>query len=269
MKLGRDRPSPSARSGPRRKQPLIPAECVFALCGLRLIKPTSLIRDADLNLRIAGLPALPDVGSSETELRRPTCPFVQVIIEPARLTRDAPPVFSGGVFVCPAEVTQGFSPGGEAHGERRLLLRQKAPGGSPGIASPSGGGAERSEAEGVRDDGEPLSALRAASPLGGSSGSAAARRAIVVEWGFGSGDTVLRVLPGFLHEEKAPSPGQRKTPGLSTGGLEFTCAGIRRCPGPSWPRQPSGSRQRWRRPSGRPACRTRRRRHSRPCRCSS
>lgn len=57
---------------------------------LRFVKPTFLIRDADLSLPIAGLPALPDVGSSETELRRPTCYLVQVITEPQR---------HGGVFL--------------------------------------------------------------------------------------------------------------------------------------------------------------------------
>ena len=43
-----------------------------------------------MSLPIAGLPALPDVGSSETELRRPTCYLVQVITEPQR---------HGGVFL--------------------------------------------------------------------------------------------------------------------------------------------------------------------------
>ena len=40
-----------------------------------------------MNLRIAGLPAFSDVGSNETELRRPTCLFVQVITGSARHLR--------------------------------------------------------------------------------------------------------------------------------------------------------------------------------------
>ena len=40
-------------------------------------------------------------------------------------------------------------------------------------------------------------------------------------------------------------------------------------PGPAWPRRSSGSRPHWRPASDRPACRTPRRRRSRPCRCSS
>ena len=40
----------------------------------------------------------PDVGSSETELRRPTCPIVQVIIGPARHLRGTPSGLSWGSF---------------------------------------------------------------------------------------------------------------------------------------------------------------------------
>ena len=39
-----------------------------------------------------------DVGSSETELRRPTCPIVQVIIGPARHLRGTPSGLSWGSF---------------------------------------------------------------------------------------------------------------------------------------------------------------------------
>ena len=45
---------------------------------------------------------MPDVGSSETELRRPTCYFVQVITEPARHERGIPSGFPEGVFIVPA-----------------------------------------------------------------------------------------------------------------------------------------------------------------------
>lgn len=78
---------------PANSREIIPAVCVPSVSDMWLIKPTSLIRDADLNLRIAGLPVFsaPDVGSSETELRRPTCPFVQVIIGPTRHLRDGSP----------------------------------------------------------------------------------------------------------------------------------------------------------------------------------
>ena len=41
----------------------------------------------------------PEVGSSETELRRPTCLCVQVTIEPARHTRRAPPGNRGSFFL--------------------------------------------------------------------------------------------------------------------------------------------------------------------------
>ena len=152
----------------------------------RPIKPTSLIRDADLSLRIAGLPVLtePDVGSSETELRRPTCPFVQVIIGPARHKRENPRRETCGDFFVPEQK-------GQAAG-----LKQKSRG---------AGSAPRREGRAVKE--------------------------------------LKRCAKRF--------------------------SSIRRCPGPSWPRPPSGSRRRWRRPSDRRACRIPQRRRSRPCRCSS
>ena len=64
--------------------------CSRCHIDLGFVKPTFLIRDADLNLRIAGLPTFgPDVGSRETELRRPTCYLVQVITEPQRHGGDS------------------------------------------------------------------------------------------------------------------------------------------------------------------------------------
>ena len=50
---------------------------MLPLQAVRLVKPTSLIRDADLSLRIAGLPVRTYTGrrKRETELRRPTCYF--------------------------------------------------------------------------------------------------------------------------------------------------------------------------------------------------
>ena len=42
---------------PEEKINIIPAVCVLPFQAFWPIKPTSLIRDADLNLRIAGLPA--------------------------------------------------------------------------------------------------------------------------------------------------------------------------------------------------------------------
>ena len=53
-----------------------------------------------MNLRIAGLPAFSDVGSNETELRRPTCSFVQVIIGLTRHLRVLPRrLVFGEVFI--------------------------------------------------------------------------------------------------------------------------------------------------------------------------
>jgi hypothetical protein len=51
----------------------MPALPVLPFEAVRPVKPTSLIRDADLSLRIAGLPAYAGRRKRETELRRPTC----------------------------------------------------------------------------------------------------------------------------------------------------------------------------------------------------
>ena len=68
------------------------------------------------------------------------------------------------------------------------------------------------------------------------------------------------------------APGHKKTAGRPTGGFAYSMGlqvRITRCPGPSWPGPPSGSRPHWRPPSGRRACRIPRRRRSRPGRCSA
>ncbi len=75
-----------------------------------------------------------------------------------------------------------------------------------------------------------------------------------------------------IPNSKLSSPEQKKTAGRPTGGFAYSMGlqvRITRCPGPSWPGPPSGSRPHWRPPSGRRACRTPRRRRSRPGRCSA
>ena len=67
--------------------------------AVRLVKPTSLIRDADLSLRIAGLPVYtPDEGSAKQNLGDPPAIIVQVIIGPARQKWDIPRITPGDIY---------------------------------------------------------------------------------------------------------------------------------------------------------------------------
>ena len=67
--------------------------------AVRLVKPTSLIRDADLSLRIAGLPVyMPDEGSAKQNLGDPPANIVQVIIGPARQKWDIPRSTPGDIY---------------------------------------------------------------------------------------------------------------------------------------------------------------------------
>ena len=93
-------------ASPKKVKVQVPAVCVLLFEASRPIKPTSLIRDADLESADCRPPgSYPDVGSSETELRRPTCPFVQVIIGPTRHLRDGSPGgFPPGEFCVRAAV---------------------------------------------------------------------------------------------------------------------------------------------------------------------
>ena len=93
-------------ASPKKVKVQVPAVCVLLFEASRPIKPTSLIRDADLESADCRPPgSYPDVGSSETELRRPTCPFVQVIIGPTRHLRDgSPDGFPPGEFCVRAAV---------------------------------------------------------------------------------------------------------------------------------------------------------------------
>ena len=107
---------------------------------------------------------------------------------------------------------------GSAAGEPAAPCSSPA-GGSMGVASPFGGGAERSEAEGVWDDGQPLSALRATSPEGGSMDSASPVLPGSPEatWGRGRGSEQSGLSMG--------SPGRRRRSGEEeeggSGGAAF------------------------------------------------
>ena len=107
---------------------------------------------------------------------------------------------------------------GSAAGEPAAPWSSPA-GGSMGGASPFGGGAERSEAEGVWDDGQPLSALRATSPEGGSMDSASPVLPGSPEatWGRGRGSEQSGLSMG--------SPGRRRRSGEEeeggSGGAAF------------------------------------------------